>query len=251
MSCFPSHWQPETDELLGKTILITGAGDGIGRAVAIACAEHGAEVLLLGRTESKLEAVYDAIVAAGGPVPGIIPTDLGRVSHDVLCGLAAELSQSISKLDGLIHNASILGDRKPIAQTSAALWHEVMQVNLNAGFMLTQTLLPLLTEAPAASVLFTSSGVGRVGRAYWGAYAASKFATEGLMQVLADELASTSNIRVNSVNPGAVNTAMRRTAYPGEPPSKNPSPADLIDNWLFLMSDASSHLNGQALSAQN
>jgi NAD(P)-dependent dehydrogenase (short-subunit alcohol dehydrogenase family) len=184
-------------------------------------------------------------------VPGIIPTDLGRVNHDALCELAAELSQSISKLDGLIHNASILGDRKPIAQTSAALWHEVMQVNLNAGFMLTQTLLPLLTEAPAASVLFTSSGVGRVGRAYWGAYAASKFATEGLMQVLADELASTSNIRVNSLNPGAVNTAMRRTAYPGEPPSKNPSPADLIDNWLFLMSDASSHLNGQALSAQN
>jgi len=250
LSCYPANWQPAADELSGKTLLVTGAGDGIGRAVAIACAEHGAEVLLLGRTESKLEAVYDAIVATGAPEPGIIPTDLGRVNHDALCALASELSQSLPKLDGLIHNASILGDRKPIAQTSAALWHEVMQINLNASFMLTQTLLPLLTKAPAASVVFTSSGVGRVGRAYWGAYAVSKFATEGLMQVLADELAGTSQIRVNSLNPGAVNTAMRRMAYPGEQPSNNLSPEDLVDNWLFLMSDASANINGQALSAQ-
>ncbi|MEE4202959.1 MAG: YciK family oxidoreductase [Halieaceae bacterium] len=250
MSCTPAGWQPASDALAGKTIMVTGAGDGIGRAAAVAYAAHGAEVLLVGRTEAKLEAVYDAIVAAGGVTPAIIPVDLARVDHDTLCQLANELGSSFSKLDGLLHNASILGDRKPLAQTRAALWHEVMQTNVNAAFMLTQVLMPLLEAAPAASVVFTSSGVGRRGRAYWGAYAVSKFATEGMMQVWADELGQTSNIRVNSLNPGAVNTAMRRTAYPAENPSSNPTPEALMANWIWLMSDASIGVNGEALSAQ-
>lgn len=250
MSCTPEGWTPATDELAGKTLMVTGAGDGIGRAAALAYAAHGAEVLLVGRTEAKLEAVYDEIAAAGGPTPAIIPVDLARVDHDTLCQLAGELSGSVKQLDGLLHNASILGDRKPLAQTRATLWHEVMQINVNAAFMLTQVLMPLLEAAPAASVVFTSSGVGRKGRAYWGAYAVSKFATEGMMQVWADELGGTSRIRVNSLNPGAVNTAMRRTAYPAEEPSSNPSPEALMDNWIWLMSDASAGVNGQALSAQ-
>lgn len=250
MSCTPAGWQPASDALAGKTIMVTGAGDGIGRAAAVAYAAHGAEVLLVGRTEAKLEAVYDAIVAAGGVTPAIIPVDLARVDHDTLCQLANELGSSFSKLDGLLHNASILGDRKPLAQTRAALWHEVMQTNVNAAFMLTQVLMPLLEAAPAASVVFTSSGVGRQGRAYWGAYAVSKFATEGMMQVWADELGQTSNIRVNSLNPGAVDTAMRRTAYPAENPSSNPTPEALMANWIWLMSDASIGVNGEALSAQ-
>lgn len=250
MNRFPENWRPASDEFADKTFLITGAGDGIGRAVALSCARHGAEVLLLGRTESKLETVYDTIVAEGGRTPGIIPTDLAQVSYDALCTLAAELSQSMPKLDGLVHNASILGDRKPIAQTSAALWHQVMQVNVNASFMLTQVLLPLLMAAPRASVVFTSSGVGRIGRAFWGAYAVSKFATEGLMQVLADELGTTSQVRANSLNPGPVNTAMRRAAYPGEHPDTHPKPEELVNHWLWLLSDASAGIHGQMLSAQ-
>lgn len=250
MSDLPQDWQPAENELAGKTVLVTGAGDGIGRAAAMAYAQHGAEVLLLGRTEAKLEAVYDDIVAAGGPTPGIIPADLAKVSHDALCELAGELAGSLPKLDGLLHNASILGDRKPLAQTRAAGWHEIMQVNVNAAFMLTQTLLPLLAQAGEASIVFTSSSVGRRGRAYWGGYAVSKFATEGMMQVWADELGETSGIRVNSLNPGAVNTAMRRAAYPGEPPTNNPSPDSLMGMWVWLMSDASSGVNGQALNAQ-
>lgn len=250
MTFVPADWTPASDELSGKTVLVTGAGDGIGKAAALAYASYGAEVLLLGRTEAKLEAVYDQIVAAGGVTPGIIPTDLGEVSHDALCALAGELSQSLDKLDGLLHNASILGDRKPMAQTSAAIWHKVMQTNVNAGFMLTQTLLPLLEAAPKASVVFTSSSVGRQGRAFWGAYAVSKFATEGMMQVLADELGGITQIRVNSLNPGPVNTPMRRTAYPAEHPDSNPKAEDLMAAWVYLMSDASAHLNGEALSAQ-
>jgi len=250
MTFLPEKWQPEAGELSNKTLLITGASDGIGKAAALAFARHGAEVLLLGRSEEKLNAVYDQIVAEGGKEPAVIPTDLSQVNHDQLCSLANELAGSISKLDGLLHNAALLGDRKPMAQTSAALWHEVMQVNVNAAFMLTQVMLPLLDNADAASVVFTSSGVGRFGKAFWGAYAVSKFATEGMMQVLASELASTSAIRFNSLNPGAVNTSMRRQAYPAENPSDNPSPEMLMRAWIYLMSDSSQHIQGRALSAQ-
>jgi NAD(P)-dependent dehydrogenase (short-subunit alcohol dehydrogenase family) len=250
MPVAPHSWAALPDELADKTILVTGAAEGIGRAASLAFARCGAEVLLLSRNEARLEALYDEIVVAGGKEPGILAMDLAKATHDDYVTLAGSLSEAIPKLDGLLHNASLLGDRKPIAQTRAASWHDVMQVNVNAGFMLTQTLLPLLDQSPSASVVFTSSGVGRKGRAYWGSYAVSKFATEGLMQVLADELGATSNIRVNSLNPGAVNTSMRRSAYPAEPPTTNPSPEDIIREWVFLMSDGSNHLNGEALSAQ-
>lgn len=250
MPVAPAEWSASHTELQGKTILITGASEGIGRAASLAYAACGAEVLLLSRNEARLEALYDEIVDLGAPEPALLPMDLARATHDDFVTLAGSLGEALPKLDGLLHNASLLGDRKPIAQTRAATWHDVMQVNVNAGFMLTQTLLPLLDQASSASVVFTSSGVGRTGRAYWGSYAVSKFATEGLMQVLADELGATSTIRVNSLNPGAVNTAMRRSAYPAEPPTTNPSPEDIIREWVYLMSDASSELNGEALNAQ-
>ena len=246
----PSDWMPSATELSGKRIMVTGAGDGIGRAAALAYANAGAEVLLLGRTEAKLDRVYDEILAAGGPTPAVVPCNLATVSYDSLCALAQELGSAFDHLDGLLHNASLLGDRKPLTQTSANTWHEVMQVNVNAAFMLTQVLMPLLEQASSASVVFTSSGVGRRGKAFWGAYATSKFATEGMMQVLSDELAGISAIRVNSLNPGPVNTAMRRTAYPAEPPETNPTPEALMPMWVYLMSDASREVHGQALDAQ-
>ena len=248
MPIAPSGWSPTQTELSGKTILVTGASEGIGRAASLAYAGCGAEVLLLSRNEERLETLYDEIVALGAPEPALLPMDLAKATHDDFATLAGSLGQTLAKLDGLLHNASLLGDRKPIAQTRAATWHDVIQVNVNASFMLTQTLLPLLDQAPSASIVFTSSGVGRTGRAYWGSYAVSKFATEGLMQVLADELGATSTIRVNSLNPGAVNTAMRRSAYPAEPPTTNPSPEDIIHEWLYLMSDISAKHNGAALS---
>jgi NAD(P)-dependent dehydrogenase (short-subunit alcohol dehydrogenase family) len=153
-------------------------------------------------------------------------------------------------LDGLVNNASVLGERRALAQTSPQSWQEVLQVNITSVFLLTRALMPLLEAAPSASVILTSSGVGRRGKAYWGAYAVSKFATEGYMQVLADELGSTSSVRVNSLNPGAVNTRMRRLAYPAEPPGTNPEPSELTDRWIYLLSDASHELNGEALDAQ-
>ena len=251
MSFLPPRWQPSDTELKDRTVLITGAGNGIGRAVALACAKVGAEVLLLGRNEVGLEAVYDDILSAGGREAGIIPFDLNTTDPGRYEALAEQLTETGITLDGLVHNASVLGERRLLAQTSPASWQEVMQVNVSSTFLLTRALMPLLTHAAPSSIILTSSGVGRRGKAYWGAYAVSKFATEGYMQVLADELKATSQIRVNSLNPGAVNTKMRRTAYPGEQPDSNPSPEALTAHWVYLLSDASQSLQGETLSAQD
>ena len=250
MSVIPPGWRPTRDELKQKTILITGASDGIGKAVALACASFGAAVLLSGRNEAALERVYDDIVNAGGRTPGLIPLDLRTTQNQPYAELAETLLGEGLAIDGLVHNAGVLGERRALSQTSPESWQEVLQVNITATFLLTRALMPLLERAPLASVVLTSSGVGRRGKAYWGAYAVSKFATEGYMQVLADELGSTSRIRVNSLNPGAVNTKMRRAAYPGEPPDSNPLPEALTDHWIYLLSDASASIHGRTLNAQ-
>lgn len=246
----PRQYEAPIDLLQNNIILITGAGDGIGKAAAISFAKHGATVILLGKTIEKLENTYDEIEAAGGPQPAIYPLDLKGATDSDYNTLAENIKENFGRLDGLLHNASQLGDRKPIAQSSTEAWQEVMQVNVNAAFMLTKALLPLLEKAQQGSIVFTSSGVGRTGRAYWGGYAVSKFATEGLVQVLADELANTSNIRVNAINPGATNTAMRRSAYPAENPNNNPLPETILNSYLYLIGRDSIDVNGKSLDAQ-
>ncbi|ARN75032.1 YciK family oxidoreductase [Oceanicoccus sagamiensis] len=250
MSDTPHLYQAPDDLLTGRIILVTGAGDGIGRCAAITFAAYGATVILVGKTIEKLEAVYDEIEHAGYPQAAIYPIHLGGAVMKDYHDLHDTLEQEFGQLDGLLHNASILGDRKPIAQTDSEEWLEVMQINANAPFMMTQALLPLMEKSPDASIIFTASSVGRKGRAYWGPYAISKFATEGLMETLADELANTSNIRVNSLNPGATNTGMRHTAYPAEDPSVNPLPKEIMPLYLYLMGADSQGINGQALDAQ-
>jgi len=246
----PASYRPRANLLAGKTVLVTGAGDGIGRAAALSYARHGATVLLLGRTGRKLEAVYDEIESAGCAKPAIIEMDLATAAEGSYANLASSLGREFDCLDGVLHNAALLGDRRPIANAGYASWAQVMQVNVNAQFLLTRYLLPLLNQAPSASIIFTSSSVGRTGKAYWGAYAVSKFATEGFMQVLASELENISRIRVNSLNPRATNTAMRRTAYPAETPTNNPAPQDIMPAYLFLMGDDSAGVTGRAFDAR-
>ena len=246
----PQNYQAPAQLLANKIIVVTGAGDGIGRSAAINYAAHGATIILVGKTIEKLEAVYDEIEQAGYPQAAIYPIHLGGAVMKDYRDLANTLDTEFGKIDGLLHNASILGDRKSIAQTDSDEWMDVMQINVNAEFMLTQALLPLLEKSEDASIIFTSSSVGRKGRAYWGPYAVSKFAVEGLMQTLADELSNTSNVRCNSLNPGATNTNMRRTAYPGEQPSNNPLPEQIMPLYLYLMGADSKGVNGQALNAQ-
>ena len=233
-----------------KVIFITGASKGIGRAAAKSFAAHGATVLIHGRNTQALESLYDEITASGAPEPYIITLDFATATFDDFIFLRDNIATEFNHIDGLLHNASTLGRLSPIVDTLTQDWSKIMQVNVNAAFMLTKAMLPLLQEAPHASVIFTSSSVGRKGRAYWGGYAASKFATEGLMQVLADELENISNIRVNSLNPGATRTDMRRQAYPGELASSNPLPEEKMDLYLYLMGDDSMGTNGQALNAE-
>ena len=235
--------------LTGRTILITGAGRGIGAQAARTYAAYGATVLLLGKTEKHLNAVYDEILAAGHAEPVVIPLDLEKASPEAYTELAAMVEAEFGHLDGLLHNASILGPRTPLEQLAGDNFAKVMQINVNAMFMLNSAMLPLLRLAPDASVIFTSSSVGRKGRAYWGAYAVSKFATEGLMQVMADELDDT-NIRANSLNPGGTRTDMRAHAYPGENPDNNPTPAEIMPLYLYLMGPDSKGVTGQAFNAQ-
>ena len=234
----------------GRVILVTGAGDGIGRAVSLALARHGATVILLGRTQEKLEAVYDQIKANGGPEPAMAPVNLDVARPQDYEALADMFDKEFGRLDGILHNASILGDITPLEQYEYGTWDTVMQVNVNAAFYLTRALMPLLRESDDASILFTSSSVGRKGRAFWGAYAVSKFATEGMMQVLADELENVSRIRVNSINPGATRTRMRAMAYPAEDASTLTTPEQIVPAYLYLLGPASTGVTGQALDAQ-
>ncbi len=246
----PADYRPAPDLLSGKTVMVTGASDGIGRVAALTYAAHGATVILVGRSESKLEAVYDEIEAAGHPKPALVAMDFASAAEENYLRLAEGLAGEFGHLDGLLNNASVLGERRPVESATYAAWQEVMQVNVNAQFLMTRHMLPLLQAAPAASVIFTSSGVGRTGRAFWGAYAVSKFATEGFMQVLASETENTSNIRVNCINPGATNTAMRRAAYPAEQPDTNPSPEGIMGVYLYLMGDDSAGVTGVSFDAQ-
>jgi NAD(P)-dependent dehydrogenase (short-subunit alcohol dehydrogenase family) len=238
------------DLLQGRVILVTGAGRGIGATAAKTFAAHGATVLLLGKTEENLNRVYDEIEAAGYPSGAVIPFNLETALPHQYDELAAMIEAEFGRLDGLLHNASILGPITPLEQLSGDNFMRVMQVNVNAMFMLTSTLLPLLKLSEDASVVFTSSSVGRKGRAYWGAYAVSKFATEGLMQVLADEVDGVAAIRANSVNPGGTRTDMRAKAFPGEDPQTRPTPEDIMPVYLYLMGPDSRGVNGQAFDAQ-
>jgi len=239
-----TRFEPSDNCLKDKVILVTGAGAGIGREAAIHYAKYGATVILLGRTTEKLEQVYDEIEALGAPQPAIIPMDLQHLSEEHAQQIADKIEQEFGKLDGLLNNASILGTLTAIEQYSYDTWQQVMQVNVNSVFLLTKHLIPVLRKADQSSVIFTSSGVGNQGRAYWGAYSVSKFATEGLAQVLADELEGTS-VRINTINPGATRTAMRGKAFPGENPNDLKTPEALMPLYIYLMADDSLDIHNQ------
>ncbi len=242
-------YSPAPNSHHDRVVVVTGAGDGIGRAVALALARQGATVGLLGRTLRKLERSYDQIVKAGGPKPALLPFDLETADATEYQALDDALDREFGRVDGLAHVAGILGALSPIEHYDVPTWCKVLHVNLTAPFLLTRTLLPLLRRSADATVVFTSSGVGQRGRAYWGAYSVSKFGTEGLTQVLAHELEET-RIRANSLNPGPVRTAMRLQAFPGEDRSRLVEPAAVTPPYLYLLGPESSGINGMTFDCQ-
>ncbi|MDM8569606.1 YciK family oxidoreductase [Thiotrichales bacterium HSG1] len=244
-------YKPSNTLLTDRIILVTGAGDGIGKAAAKKFAAHGATVILLGRTIVKLESVYDEIEQAGHPKPAIYPMDLEGATPNDYENLAEILMKNFGKLDGLLHNAGILGSLTPLEHYNVEQWYKIMQVNLNAPFLLTKACLKVMKQATSASIIFTSADVGRKGKAYWGAYSAAYFGIEGLMQTLSDELETNTNIRVNSIDPGPVHTKMRTDAYPGEDPKNLLTPDNIMPIYLYLMGEDSCAVNGQALTTDS
>lgn len=245
-----TFYEADNDLLQERIILVTGAGDGIGQAAALAFADCGATLILAGRTVPKLEAVYDLIVDNGRAEPAIYPVDLRGATEADYADLAQHIDNQFGRLDGLLHNAGELGPRTPLSNYKLDSWETVMHVNVTAPFMLTRALLPVLEKSRDASVLFTSSGVGRKGKAHWGAYSVSKFATEGLSQVWAAEVKGVAPIRINCINPGATRTKMRATAYPGEDPNKLKTPEQIMPAYLYLMGPDSKGVSGESFDAQ-
>src|SRR6202051_4955941 len=246
----PTDFLADDALLRGRTILITGAGSGLGRALAIECARADATVILSGRNSAKLTQVYDEIEALGAPQPAIAVLDLALATAVEYDSLARTIGTEFGKLDGLVHAAGLLGDRSPLEQYDVPTWCKVLHVNLTAPFILTQVLLPDLRKSADASIIFVSSGVVKNQRPFWGAYAVAKSGLESVRSMLSQELDGVANIRVNSVNPGRMRTAMRAAAYPAEDPNTVPTPASVSGPFLYLLSPLSRGIDGQYIEAQ-
>ena len=246
----PKDYAPSNDVLHDRVILITGASDGIGRAVAVAAATHGARVILHGRNVKRLETVYDSIVATSAARPSIVPLDFEKAGPAEFDQLVAAIDNEFGRLDGLLHNAGMLGERAPIEHYDPAKWMRTMHVNVNVPFVLTQRCMPLLRKSADPSIVFTSSGVVPRPRAYWGAYLVSKWASDGLMHMLADELENNPVMRVNSINPGKVRTNMRLQAYPAEDRNLLPAPESIVGPYLYLLGPDSRGITGQVVDCQ-
>ena len=243
----PVNYKVQEGELEGKVVLVTGANRGFGLAITMDLAKAGATVIMLGRDLGSLEYAYDAVVDAGYKEPILYPLDLEGATPENYQELQDNILDKFKKLDGLIHNAAILGTQMPIDQYDIKLWYSTLQINLSAPFMLTQFLIPALMKSNDARILFLSSTVGRKARAYWGAYSVSKFGIEGFAKTLSEELEKT-QITVNTINPGKIRTEMRRTAYPAEDASAVPRPEEKSSVIVYLLSNEGSKINGEQLT---
>ena len=243
----PINYKVKEGELEDKVILVTGANRGFGLAITMDLAKAGATVIMLGRDLGSLEYGYDSVVDAGYKEPILYPLDLEGATPENYQELQDDILDKFKKLDGLIHNAAILGTQMPIDQYDIKLWYSTLQINLSAPFMLTQFLIPALMKSDDARILFLSSTVGRKARAYWGAYSVSKFGIEGFAKTLSEELEKT-QITVNTINPGKIRTEMRRTAYPAEDASTIPKPEEKSSVIVYLLSNEGSKINGEQLT---
>jgi NAD(P)-dependent dehydrogenase (short-subunit alcohol dehydrogenase family) len=240
-------YQPIPDLLADRVILVTGAAEGIGRAVSAACARHGATLVLSDTEQRDLEPLYDQIEAAGGAQPAILPLDLEHADEKGYQDALSLIGRELGRLDGLAHCAAFAPFLSRIDDYDATEWERVLRINLTAPFLLTQACLPILRASDDASVLFTADRVGRKGFAYWGAYCAAKFGIEGLMQTLAEETRDSSSVRVNSIDPGIVRTGLRARLYPGENPASLPDPHTVTTKYLYLLGPDGRGTTGQSL----
>lgn len=243
------NYQAPQDLLKGRVILVTGAGQGIGRTAALAFAAHGATVILHGRSVKKLEAVYDQIEAAGYPQAAIFPLDLNKAEDKDFAAMAAGIGEQLGRLDGILHNAAKVDRPQPLEDQPLEQWLQLLRVNLAAPFALTRACLPLLKKSPDASILVTSETHGHTPTAFWGGFAVAKGGLETMVRIWAQELDILPNLRINAVIPGPVQSPQRTRTHPGERKENLPAAETLMPLYLYLMGPDSRGTSGQIMDA--
>jgi len=223
----------------GKNILITGTSKGIGKAVARELSMHGANIILLSNNETLLDRVYDEIIETTNTTPCIIKCDLSNLDEVKTQEIVKIISQDYKVLDCIIHNAATIEKMSNIEDFDLKSWEKILKVNLTSSFLLTKFLLPLLKLAKNPRLIFTSSGVGYEGKAYWGAYSVSKGGSKILSEILSDELEHIENFKVFNFNPMATRTDMRATAFPAEDPNQIKSVDKLLPYYKWMVSEIS------------
>lgn len=244
------NYQAPLNHLKDRVILVTGAGQGIGRTAALAFAAQGATVILLGRKVKKLEAVYDEIEAAGGPQPLIFPLNLEKAGEEEFKALAEGIHQQLGRLDGILHNASRFDNLSPLEIQTVEQFNGMLKTNLVAPFAITKACLPLLKRAPDASIIITSTTAGHHPAAYWGAHAISNSAAETMVKIWAQEMETFPNMRINTIVPGPVQCPQRKLSHPGEMHAHLPKAEAIMPLYLYLMGHDSAGVSGQVFEAQ-
>ena len=241
------NYSAPQDLLKDRVVLITGAGQGLGRAAALAYANYGATVILHGRKVKKLESVYDEIETIGKAQALIYPLDLEHAEENDFAVIAQAIEQQLGRLDGILHNAAFLHGLSPLENQTVQQWRTMLQVNLITPFALTKACLPLLKASPDASVIMTSSSHGHKPSAYWGGFTVAKAGIEALVKVQADEWESMPNLRINAIIPGIVNSPQRAKTHPGEIKQTMRQPEELMTTYLYLMGPDSKGVSGRTV----
>lgn len=240
-------YQAPAKLLENKVILITGAGQGIGREVALSYAAHGASVILLGRNEKKLNSVYDAIEELNAPKPAAITIDLAKIDTAGLNRTAEVIKSEFGQLDGIVHNAHASCPPSPLANQTLEEWNELFRVNTAIPFALTKACMPLLKASSDASVILTGETHALHPKAYWGKYSVSKAGLSHFLAIAASEWDCFPNFRINMIVPGPVHSPFRTKTHPGETREELPPIASLLPTYLYWMGKDSKGRSGETV----